>query len=352
MIVKSISVQPLDVKKKQDGENPMVKGHNREENVPSLHQEWRHFKEETSLHGLKFATRNGKYRIRWLIWTLAFLASLGTLIYTLTGVFYDFKTKRTISNIAVKQVEELPFPAVTICPMSPYKRSHLNLTDELERYYLSISRIGPHLGHIVIDYSDPIYQEPGNETFLDQASFQTSDILYACLFDNIHVECDQLFEKKMTEMGLCFTMNSYDHVSKYGQRMTSQTGSTSSLTLYIMIDQDEYVYSKNVAAGYKVTIHDPEEEPNVMNMAFLTSPGFSVNAAIRMKKYSYLSYPYKAVGDKYCLETRDENFRNTLKYFPTYSEYGCTRECKRDYVVSKCGCRSHFDPGQLSVFHA
>ncbi|KAK3094528.1 hypothetical protein FSP39_002914 [Pinctada imbricata] len=132
-------------------------------------------------------------------------------------------------------------------------------------------------------------------------------------------------------MGKCFTFNNYDAIN--GVRTISRTGSLLSLTLYLRIDQNEYVYNNFMAAGVKFLVHDPHEEPDMVNLGYLASPGYSVNAAIKMTKYKYLPSPYLAFGDGYCLDTKSSTFKNHLKYYEHYSESACLRECKRNIIV-------------------
>lgn len=62
-------------------------------------------------------------------------------------------------------------------------------------------------------------------------------------------------------------------------------------------------------------------------------------------QYKYLPSPYKAGGDQYCIDTDNLQYTNTLKYYPVYSRTGCLLECRRDFIVAKCGCRAVTDPG-------
>ena len=62
-------------------------------------------------------------------------------------------------------------------------------------------------------------------------------------------------------------------------------------------------------------------------------------------QYKYLPAPYTAGGDQYCIDTDNPAYKNTLKYYPVYSRTGCLLECRRDFIVAKCGCRAVTDPG-------
>ena len=66
-------------------------------------------------------------------------------------------------------------------------------------------------------------------------------------------------------------------------------------------------------------------------------------------QYKYLPAHYTAGGDQYCIDTDNSKYKNTLKYYPVYSRTGCLLECRRDFIVAKCGCRAVTDPGWYIV---
>lgn len=157
-------------------------------------------------------------------------------------------------------MDELPFPAVTICNLSPYKMSSLNMDAELSQYYLSRSRLHPFVSEP--DLSAERFNISGNSTFLETASFSVNDIVLFCVYQNVLENCDQVLTSRITEMGKCFTFNNYNAIT--GIRTISRTGSLLSLTLYLRIDQDEYVYNDVMAAGVKASTFPFEQHSETL----------------------------------------------------------------------------------------
>ena len=188
-----------------------------------------------------------------IIWAVA-LIFMGTfLVINICNLFLNYAKNPTLSNINVEIAESLPFPAVTVCNLSPYKKSSLNLDAALANYYFTLSRMGVFVAPI--NYSDPVYASyftPGNETWLEETSNKMTDLFLFCVYEGSMVDCASILEPKITEWGICYTYNSLSSRAQNGQLYTSLTGSTSSLTFYLQVDQDEYIFNDNMGAGAKV----------------------------------------------------------------------------------------------------
>ncbi|CAC5360911.1 ASIC5 [Mytilus coruscus] len=99
-----------------------------EANIDSVSFEslWKEFQDNTTMHGIKNARKENKYKLRWVIWTIA-LKGMGIILgYTVPKLIAYYRTNPTLTNINVKFVKEMLYPAVTFCNMSPYKRSAVN----------------------------------------------------------------------------------------------------------------------------------------------------------------------------------------------------------------------------------
>ncbi|XP_033744119.1 acid-sensing ion channel 4-A-like [Pecten maximus] len=270
----------------------------------------------------------------------------GLLIYTCADLFYKYTQHTTMANIKVELVDEIPFPAITFCNLSPLKRSALNPDAIMDHYLLSISR----MTHFVppVNYDHPAYSDlsrPLPDGWLNNVSFSVMDLFFACVnTENIQMNCSEVLIPTLTDIGLCFTFNSEQQMGTDDLLVTSIIGSVKSLAFYINVNQNEYVYSDNLAAGMKIIVHDPREAPDT-NRGFFASPGFSVYASLFLTKYKYLPYPYPSAGGGYCLDTTAAGFRNPLSYHDKYSYYACIRECKYRYLVKLCGCQAPTDTG-------
>ncbi|XP_076071955.1 acid-sensing ion channel 1A-like [Mytilus galloprovincialis] len=328
-------------------EKEILKSNTNSVNVESL---WREFRENTTMHGLKHARRENKYQLRWVIWIIALFGMGSLLVYTVYTLFAYYRTNPTLTNINLKFVREMFYPAVTICNMSPYKLSAINASAVMMSHLLHSSRLGVVLPPL--DYTNPAYAELNDslsKDWLDNVSFDLDDMFMYCVNERHVIACKNILKAKVTQWGKCFTYNSNEKLPTEGRVKGSMTGSATALTFYINIKQDEYVFNTNMAAGVKIILHDPEEEPDVNNKGFISSPGMSTYVSMKMTKYKYLPAPYKAGGDQYCIDTKSPGFENTLKYQQFYSRTGCQLQCRRDFIVNQCGCRAVTDPGNETL---
>ncbi|KAJ8317676.1 hypothetical protein KUTeg_005580, partial [Tegillarca granosa] len=156
------------------------------------------------------------------IWSLALASMVCVLTVTLIQFKDAYFSYPTITDMTVDVAKELPFPAVTVCNLSPY-----------------------------INFSDPNYfhlQEDGVDGFLQNHSFAMSDMFVVCAFKGMMVNCFDYFRSKVTSWGICYTFNDPGLAEPI---KTRHTGSTTSLTMYLKIDQANYVFGENMAAGMK-----------------------------------------------------------------------------------------------------
>lgn len=176
------------------------------------------------------------------------------LIYTTVDLLGKYYSYLTISNIDMETVSSLPFPSITFCNLSPYMMTRLNPSPMMDHYLLTLSRMTLFVPPVPFDH--PAYAEllqSPDETFLANNSFPVTEMFHVCVNSRNDMEvCSDVLTEKITDLGRCYTYNSYDHIQKHGPLFTSVTGSTLSLALYIKTNQSENVYSDNMSSGIKV----------------------------------------------------------------------------------------------------
>ncbi|XP_060064774.1 acid-sensing ion channel 4-A-like [Ylistrum balloti] len=268
----------------------------------------------------------------------------GLLIYTCVDLFNKYVQHTTISNIKMELVNELPFPAITFCNLSPYKRSAMKPDPVMDHYLLTLSRMADYTAPI--NYDDPAYSNlslPLPDGWIYNVSSTIPDMFGACVdMKDAMKDCREVLTPKMTDVGLCYAFNSKEYIKQNGALLTTITGSSKSLAFYVKVDQDDYVSSDNMGAGMKIVVHDPDEEPDT-DKGFFASPGFTSYASLHLTKYKYIPYPYQSSGGGYCLDTKDGSFTNPLEYHELYSRKACLKECKYRFLVSMCGCQAPTD---------
>lgn len=64
-------------------------------------------------------------------------------------------------------------------------------------------------------------------------------------------------------------------------------------------------------------------------------------------QYEYLPSPYSISDNQHCIITNTPDFVNPLQFYPKYSFSACLIECRRDFILQICACKSVFDPGTV-----
>lgn len=153
----------------------------------------------------------------------------------------------------MKTQSTINFPAVTLCSVSTLKKESLPDILHLEYFFLTKSVIGwttPPLNLSKPEYAT--YHLPLNASWAQETANQIEDLFLFCLFEGEDKTCKEIMKPTVTKLGVCYTFNSRNHVEVNGHTVTSRTGSTSGLRLYLMVNQHNYVYSDIMAAGMKV----------------------------------------------------------------------------------------------------
>ena len=176
------------------------------------------------------------------------------LLYTTYEQFTNYFKYPTITNTHVQTQTSVKFPAVTFCSASSLKRDSLpGDLYNLEYYLLTESVMGPFFPKLNFSNSEySKYHVSLNESWVNNTANQVNDIFLFCFFEGKKKICENAMKATVTKLGVCYTFNSREHVSENGDILTSRTGSTSGLRLYLMVNQSNYVFSDAMAAGIKV----------------------------------------------------------------------------------------------------
>ncbi|XP_033757227.1 acid-sensing ion channel 2-like [Pecten maximus] len=242
--------------------------------------------------------------------------------------------------------KELEFPAVTICNLSPYNKSIAVEENAFTEYLLRTNTLS--FMETTLNYTDSRtagYKNGFSHNFVGRTNNELKNFFVTCVQKWQLIYCDDFFTPRMTELGVCFTFNGPDRKSV----MTSSTGNTSSLTMYIKVERDHFLF--DTENDIKVVLHDKFEEPDIRQKGFLAVPGYSTFAAVSSTKNRYLGRPYRSLPreESYCIDTSMPSFTSPLGFYRRYSYTACMIECRQNYTARKCKCRSHTDPGNGTI---
>ncbi|XP_050328657.1 pickpocket protein 28-like [Bactrocera neohumeralis] len=210
-----------------------------------------------------------------------------------------------------------------------------------------------------------------SSSFVLNTSQSCERMLLKCNFGGVEYNCTELFHPVILDEGLCCTFNSLDQVYKF-TNISSKVffnktyppnvkpvdwslengylnplpkyfspmkavgfGQTLGLNIILNVERDEYSCSSGKSIGFKVTVGNPEDEPNVHESGLLLGPG--LESIIRIipshqeadQKLSVLSRKYRN-----CVFEREHK----LSVFSHYSYLNCMYECRTKTTLSICGC--------------
>lgn len=196
---------------------------------------------------------NLRFYFHSCIWAVALLAMGSFLVYTTYEQFTAYFKYTTLTNTQVQARSTIQFPAVTLCSVSSLKKENLPNISDLEYYFLTESVIGPFFPKLDLnkpEYAD--YRLPRNASWVRDTANPIEDLFLFCFFEGEDEECKKVMKPTVTKLGVCYTFNSREHVKENGHTVTSRTGSTSGLRLYLWVNQTSFVFNDIMAAGIKV----------------------------------------------------------------------------------------------------
>ncbi|XP_050416627.1 acid-sensing ion channel 4 [Patella vulgata] len=301
---------------------------------------WPVFTQTTSLHGIKHAFEDSHHILRRIIWLIGVFGMISALLYVISSLVIDYYKYPYTNSLKISVVDRIDYPQVTICNISPFNASYLPKTNEMNNVLINMSALGNLASPI--NFSAPEYDfanVPLTREFYQQVAFTLPKMIQDCFFEGSYRPCLHVFKPKITDAGVCFSAKSIDNIS------TNLTGSQLGLRLHLFVDQSNYIPSFQMGAGFKIVLHDPDEEPDFNNNGFLVSPGFTTYASVKKIKYRHLPSPFKAFGTITCLDTKAPSYNHTLKNSEKYDVTSCKKECRLKYLLEKCHCVYYTDYG-------
>jgi len=272
----------------------------------------------STLHGLHFCF-DKRHFIRRICWTLLILVALGLLVqklYESTTHFFSYPFSTTTT---IKYEEDMLFPAVSLCNLNDMRMSVMNGT----KLHKAIQK-----GNILAldgkEYTDTIRK----------ANHRLEDMLKVCKIKGTPCSVKNFTQFNHNQGDRCFTFNS-GHIGHKLIRVNN-TGLQHSLEMVIDIEHHDY-YPDTQHSGIHLILHGQDETP-VKMQGIMLSTGFATYIKVTKRKVINLPYPYETNCGKLA-----------LKYFKGYSKHLCWLEKLTETVVTTCGCKDWFMPGDHRV---
>ncbi|KXJ72524.1 hypothetical protein RP20_CCG017786 [Aedes albopictus] len=281
----------------------------------------------------------------------------------------------------------LPFPAVTICPQAMIRSKFMNFTEDFYRFanisgpwdpldqdevdrLMAVLQICDDFFHVKPKYRD-MYQNvpPGNiVAILKNLAPLINQSIFTCRVNG--VRCNELFTDTLTDEGICFTFNGFSSYDMFKEGVLHDeysylnesknvtnwnmeegylvedllrthpiralgSGFAAGLTMRLMASDSNIEEHCREQQGFKVTIHAPNEYPQVSKKFALVTHSHDVTLAVRpviMQTSSELKdYDPKRRNCYF-------HFERQLKFFRFYTQANCEVECLTNFTLELCGC--------------
>ncbi|XP_052873201.1 pickpocket protein 28-like [Anopheles cruzii] len=340
----------------------------------------------SSIHGFKYfvgAHRTLAEKAWWVIVCILSVYFCGQLIET---VYEKWRRSPVVVTFAEKltPVYDVPFPAVTVCPVTKVKMATLNFTAAYQA--LTYGDNDSMLTDEVIDQVLAMVQVcdfsfsnlPFNHTYDDnlvsiiqRMAIPFGEMFLMCVWKNRQVNCSELFKPTLTESGICYTFNGmsaeellrtdqfhqeFEHlgetrsaanwtmedgyhprvgVSTYPRRVLS-AGAQSGMLIFLKTDKADMDFlCGNSFQGYQVQLHSPNTCPQIstqnirvpLNHAFqVRVEPFMITTTAAVRSYS--------VDNRLCYYSHERY----LRFFAIYTKRSCEVECLANFTLYLCGC--------------
>ncbi|KAK9883368.1 hypothetical protein WA026_001541 [Henosepilachna vigintioctopunctata] len=346
--------------------------------------------ENSSIQGLNYVVADGISIFERLWWILILTLCIGGCVYMITEIYIKWVESPVLVSLATKDtpINEIPFPAVTVCPEAKLRETCFNYSKVLENIKAG-KPVSPSEQE-GFDYMS-LLCKPDNhkitpekpETF-DSEFFQ---FLYGCQSMNLsmgyckwmnkHMNCTDLFKPIMTDEGICYSFNSFDVKDIYTEKVPKNpfdedkkvntwdvddgypkevnnsvmeyprraklAGALNSLTAVFFTKKDDIVYNCRdfVYQGLKVSLHMASRIPRPSQVYFNVGLD-KITSGIILPTLMSTSKSVKNTPPEVrnCFFSKERK----LAYFKYYSQNNCNMECNANYTKTVCGCVAYYMP--------
>ncbi|KAF5270641.1 hypothetical protein FQA39_LY01379 [Lamprigera yunnana] len=336
--------------------------------------------DNSTIHGLKFL---GERQRSWIekIWWIFFVSlSLYLCTTLILSTYNKWMTSPVIVSFATSEtpISEVPFPAVTICPLMKTDLNKFNFNEVSSVNYTSgeaanlthLSLICPRILELFPDIQDMEYVNGDAIDFLIDILPDFDASIRDCKFcgDDCHLSTRNIFTPVLTSNAICYSFNVLDWLdvfrngtdlnyyngleiehqlrstwntedgylgdSQMYPRRTATTGTNGGLELTLtQLIQDASYNCGNTLKGFKIMIHHPGEMARFHQHYFWLPLDQLVSVSVKPNMITTHENlrDYKP-KHRWCY-FQDEI---SLKYFKIYNQQNCVLECVTNFTLPNC----------------
>ncbi|XP_055321190.1 pickpocket protein 28-like [Sitodiplosis mosellana] len=349
------------------------------------------FCQNSSFHAISYIGDRKRRFVERTWWFAALIASVSLCIVSIYSIWCKWCENPVIVSMSNKpmSVGEIPFPAVTICPLTKFSTKLFNFTQAYRSIFelddnhtqpiteeeLNLMKIASQIcdntfaGDVLENFTD-IYSDHRMLEIIRDLAPSFDDTMFDCKFLG-ETKCEKLFFPIVTEEGLCYTFNAMsvkeittDKLSSDFLRIGPNSSSSSNWDMYAGYNDsngaESYpnrVYGTSVQSGisvilkvlkenidplcaggingFKVTFHPPQEGPQIWEKFFHISPGksaiFTINPNVIETSQAVLRY---SPDIRQCYYKSER----LLRFYRHYTQRNCEVECLANFTLAQCGC--------------
>ncbi|KAF5271318.1 hypothetical protein FQA39_LY08116 [Lamprigera yunnana] len=331
--------------------------------------------ENSTLHGLRYIGDNKISFGERIFWLLAFITAVSSAAFFINRIYakYDLTPIIITLNPRPTFINQLPFPAITICSMNQAKKNEaqsiLESGTELEKMllddYCSSNTSFSNLSLI----NDEVSKWENVQKFILRVNPSCQEVFKVCMWRQQEMPCEELVNSALTDDGLCCTFNALppNSIFKNAKEMAGlnlsfsedvddwnpengyspnasirtlplrASGAGAHLGFSVVLDSqlNTYYCSSTTGVGFKVLLHNPLESPKMADFATFVAPGLEARIVIQPKIYD-ASQTIRGIdiARRMCYFTKERD----LQFYRTYTELNCKLECLANYTLRLCGC--------------
>ncbi|XP_035790345.1 pickpocket protein 28-like [Anopheles albimanus] len=347
---------------------------------------FREYCTSSSIHGVQYFDANGRTSCERFWWLVVFLLSMGGCCMLIYKTFRKWEESPIIVTFSEKTtpVWEIPFPSITICPETKVQSKKLNFTGEMQSLLSDLRRDGSNatidpfiigqlkvvaqLCNFLFNTQHYVLQSINGTDEMDIVNVLRNISLdkyrqtVFCSFDNFHYDCSSYLKETITEEGICYSFNvpsqeiifrkgvhskfkyiedwfEFDVIGKPTHTIpirSSGAGISTGLMLYLRqsLSDTDYMCT-GFSQGYKLTLHDSKEYPQVSKRNIRIPLGHEINIALKPQMIetsnSAAAYDWKK---RQCFFNTERH----LRFFQEYTQDNCELECLTNMTLFLCGC--------------
>ncbi|KAK9709708.1 Amiloride-sensitive sodium channel [Popillia japonica] len=321
-----------------------------------------------------------------ILWLLIWIISVIVCTIFLVQTYEKWDRSPVFVTIGAGQmpIQDISFPAVTICPKTKYNRDLFTHSDVMYKSYADQVNL-TESEKLELEYMMMVckrdsknnsryhkYYDTNMLHFLNKVKPNVNETFRKCRFAGVEKSCDKVFTPIFTKTGVCYTFNILDHeelftedvprfedfyttrksvcfnqpYSKkcknvYPKRATS-SGNAAGFSVELVASAKDLDFKcVNPIQGYKIILHDPADIPTWSHDYFLLPLNMALMASVTPEvittELDLKSYP----PNKRQCYFDEEKVLTKLKH---YSQSNCEAECLIQLMEHDTQCTDFYFP--------